>query len=180
VATWEVFSDGDCSEKGFDTGQCATGQGQSAKVDLGGSKDRVANVSEPESAKVGANRLKNLQADMDNSLLASGLGDNAGVSRDQVRGLWSSGDLELAGMGSVDVEEREVVEAVTVKENVNLVHLEPGPGILGPFETSPNNSQFWLNNPSLRNTDSKKGPPTKPNVSLKRSLLVRGLSQKGV
>jgi hypothetical protein len=117
-------------------------------------------VSEPESAKVGANRLKNLQADMDNSLLASGLGDNAGVSRDQVRGLWSSGDLELAGMRSVDVEEREAVEAVTVKENVNLVHLEPGPGILGPFETSPNNSQFWLNNPSLRNTDSKKGPLT--------------------
>jgi hypothetical protein len=84
VATWEVFSDGDCSEKGFDTRRCVMGQGQNAKVDLGGSNERVAKVSESKSAKVGANRLENLQGDIDNSLLVSGLGDIAGDSRDQV------------------------------------------------------------------------------------------------
>ncbi|MCH92993.1 hypothetical protein A2U01_0013939, partial [Trifolium medium] len=36
VATWEVFSDGDCSEHGMDTGQCANGQALcAARVDLG-------------------------------------------------------------------------------------------------------------------------------------------------
>jgi hypothetical protein len=73
--------------------------------------------------------------------------------------LGSSDENELAGMRSVDVEEREVTETLISKEIVNQVHLVPGPGVLGPFESSPNNSHFWLNNPSFKN------PGHIPNVS---------------